>query len=162
MSVAEILLNVNFPSRGRGSRIFILILLMCSISAQSQIPNKATKIIIRNDKTASENFDFVAKSLIQNDYSLDSKDKELFLIKTQPKQVNKWTGMYYLNIVTVDNEIRISGQMNSGQEVSTGLVTIASQWEPISFKGLNKSLYKLAFNHMDSFASKLEGTKQYK
>lgn len=162
MSVAKTLLNSNFPSRVYKKRILILILLICSITAQSQIPNKATKIIIQNDKTASENFDYVAKSLIQNDYFLDSKDKELFLIKTQPKQVNKWTGMYYLNIVTVDNQIQISGQMNTGQEISMDIVTIASRWEPISFKGLNKSLYKLAFNHMDSFASKLEGTKQYK
>lgn len=143
-------------------RLLLLFLISLSIATYAQPPKNSTKIVIKNVLTAKENYDLVSKTLLANDFFIESKDMDLFYLKTQSKPVNKWTGVYFLNIIASDNQIQISGMMKSGQEINISGVVVKSEFEPIAFKGMNMSLYKEAFKVMDAFASKFEGTKEYK
>lgn len=127
--------------------------------ATAQGPKNSTKIMISNSLTAQENFLLVSQKLLGNDYYIESKDKELFYLKTQQKPINKWTGVYFLNIVAFDNKIQITGMMNSTQEITISGITTKSEFTPIILKG---GLYKECFILMDSFAKKIEGDISYK
>lgn len=70
-------------------KLLLLLSLLLTISSNAQIPKGSTKIIITNNLTAKENYDISARTLLQNDYFVDSKDNDLFYIKTQAKPIGK-------------------------------------------------------------------------
>ncbi|WP_395805232.1 hypothetical protein [Daejeonella sp.] len=143
-------------------KILVLFLLIpVGIFAQ-EIPKGATKIIINNELSAKDNFDLVVKTLLDNDYFIDAKDAELFTVKTQPKKVNKWTGLYFLNIRTMDKEIQVSGMFKTGIDMTLSGFRSTEEYDTVTYKGMKGSLFILAFENMDNFASKLNSNKIYK
>ncbi len=144
-------------------KLFLLTLLFFPVGLFAQdIPKGAIKIIINNELSAKDNFDLIVKTLLDNDYFIDAKDTELFTVKTQPKKVNKWTGLYFLNIRTMDKEIQLSGMFKTGIDITLSGVRSTDEYDTITYRGMKGSLFILAFEKMDNFASKLNSTKIYK
>lgn len=138
--------------------IIVLLILPFSLFGQSTPFKGAQKVVINNTLTAKDNFDLAVKTLLDNDYFIESKNAELYTIKTQPRQVNKHTGLYFLNIRSRDNGIEVSGMFKSGIELNISGVNSTDNYEPIVSRG---GLYKVAFNNMNEFSMKL-GPVTYK
>jgi hypothetical protein len=143
-------------------KFFLCLFIFPIVLFAQDIPKGATKIIINNELSAKDNFDLVIKNLLDNDYFIDAKDTELFTVKTQPKKVNKWTGLYFLNIRTMDKEIQLSGMFKTGIDLTLSGVRPTDEYDTVTYRGMKGSLFILAFEKMDNFASKLNSNKIYK
>ncbi|WP_316817306.1 hypothetical protein [Pedobacter nyackensis] len=103
-------------------KIYTLLFLLfaCySVQAQQQAPKGADKILIKNDKTASENFVAVKLILAEKGIEIASTDKDICQIKTGVTPVTKHgAGAYYV-VFCKDNSIQLSGYFNTGLELNT-------------------------------------------
>jgi len=136
-------------------KLILLLLLPIGLFAQDK---GSSKIFIKNELSAKDNYTLIVKSLMDNDYFIETKDLETLYIKTQPKPVNKNMGLYYLNIRSLDKQIQISGLFKTGIEINFGGVNSTDNYGPIILKG---GFYKVAFENMNNFALKIEGDKTY-
>lgn len=142
-------------------KLFLFLFILPITLFAQDIPKGASKIIINNELSAKDNFNLIVKTLLDNDYFIDTKDTELFTVKTQPKKVNKWTGLYFLNIRTMDKEIQLSGMFKTGLDITVSGVRSTDEYDTITYKGMKGSLFILAFEKMDEIASKFKGSKSY-
>jgi len=99
-------------------KLFLCLVIFPIVLFAQDIPKGASKIIINNELSAKDNFDLIVKTLLDNDYFIDIKDPETFIIKTEPKKPLKGHGLYYMNIRAIDKGIHISGMWKSGIELS--------------------------------------------
>ncbi|TDO21881.1 hypothetical protein CLV32_2989 [Pedobacter duraquae] len=133
----------------------LLLLSLLPIFSKSQQPEakpvKGTNVIyIKNDKSAAENYEVAAKTLLDNGFYIEQKDADFKTLKTQPRKINKSTYLYFLNIRATDHQIVIQGQFKTGIELSIGGVKDPDNYEQIKFR--NISGYKLAFKSMENAA----------
>ena len=108
-----------------------------------QAPKKTYKILVKNKLTATENFELVGRTLAENDFVIEIKDKEFKTIKTAAKNIGKTTKGYRLIFSMRDHEISVTGQ-----------ATLAS-FSIIVKKGQGGSFIQLCFARMQEFALKL-------
>lgn len=141
-------------------RLFIFILIFPLGLFAQDIPKGVTKIIITNNLSAEENFDYAIKTLLDNDYFFEQSDKAIGYIKTQEKGI-KPSGYITLNVRTIENQIQISGNTKLGAEVNLGLATILDKNEPIRNAGMKGSVLRKSFEAMNEIATKFEGSKSY-
>lgn len=79
----------------------------------------ASKIIIKTDKDASENFIAVKLILAENGIEIASQDKDIHQLKTGVTPVTKYgAGAYYV-VFCKNNSIQLSGFFNTGLELNT-------------------------------------------
>jgi len=125
------------------------------------IPKKAWKILIKNNLTADENFALVGRTLAENDFTIDTKDKEFFTIKSGTKDVGKVSGRYFFTFSVRDNVISVTGQTNSDVSLSFGYAKSESSFEKIANRGAKLSYIGISFARMNEFALKLGPTVEY-
>lgn len=113
-------------------------------------PKNTVKIIIKNSSDKSSNFDLIAQTIIDNDFSIDKKDSEFFIIETAPKLSNDKTSTFILKLVAKDNMIVLTGVAKS--RINANFASIAEEYEKIINKGMKGSIFKDQFNSMFSFA----------
>ena len=118
------------------------------------IPKNTTSIEINNSNTASQNFKLVSETLLDNNFEITKRDKELGTITTGFKALPR-AGTYKLNARCKNNKIIISGQFNSG--ISIEMYGVRSENEVIDIEktGSYKSTYGRAFGEMYNFSQKL-------
>lgn len=141
--------------------LILIFVLAFNLSAFAEAPKKAWKIVIKNTLTADENFALVGRTLADNDYTIESKDKEFFTIKTGPREVGKISGRYFLSFSIRDKAIAVTGQTNCDVSISIYGAKSESSFEKISNRGARVSYMGYAFNHMNEFALKLGSDVQY-
>ena len=148
-------------------KILILILLLfcttqLTFSQSTSIedpPKKTWKILIRNNKSAEENFTLIGKTIIENDFSIEKKDKEFFSIQTSPIRLEKLNALYYLNFITKDSLIILTGMSKINLSINYGGVTSESSYDKIINKGMNGSVAKESFKEMLRFAAFISQSK---
>ncbi|MEC5165160.1 hypothetical protein RCH18_000885 [Flavobacterium sp. PL11] len=124
------------------------------VSSQSKSnitpPKNTVKIIIKNSSDKISNFNLIAQTIIDNDFSIDKKDNEFFIIETAPKLSNDKTSTYILKLVAKDNLIVLTGFAKS--RINSNFANIPEEYEKIINKGMKGSIFKDQFNSMFSFA----------
>ena len=140
--------------------LLLLLLILPLLSPAQEIPKGVAKIIVNNDFSAKENFDYAVKILLDNDYFFEQKDSSIGYIKTQAKNM-KPSGYFYLNIRAMDKKIQISGFNKLGMDLGFGGVTIKDDPDPIKNIGMKGSIQKKSFEAMLETANKFEGTKTF-
>ena len=115
-------------------------------------PKKTWKIIIKNKKTVEENFRLIGEKLIDNDFSIEKKDKDFYTIQSSPKNLDKLNVSYYLNFVAKDNAIVLTGMSKMNITLNFGSVTSESSYDKIINKGMKGSPSKESFIVMFKFA----------
>jgi len=141
--------------------IFFISQISLSQSTSIENPSKKTwKILIKNNKSAEENFTLVGKTILENDFSIDKKDKEFLSIQTTPKSLEKLNATYYLNFAFKDSIIILTGMTKINISINLGGVTSESSYDKIINKGMSGSVNKESFNAMLKFA-KLIPESQY-
>lgn len=131
--------------------IFLIYGIVSSQSKSIVTPPKNTvKIIIKNSSDKSSNFNLIAQTIIDNDFSIDKKDSEFFIIETAPKLSNDKTSTFILKLVAKDNMIVLTGVAKS--RINANFASIPEEYEKIINKGMKGSIFKEQFNSMFSFA----------
>jgi len=131
-------------------------------STTPQAPKKAWKIIIRNSLTADENFTMVGRTLADNDFTIETKDKEFYTIKTTIRDIKKEAGRYFLSFSVRDNVISITGQAILDVNVSfVSGITKEAAFGKIQNRGMQGSFDKAAFVEMQKFALLLGKDLEY-
>lgn len=144
--------------------LLTLVVVLNSMYSFSQgVPQKGiSQLLIKNRLSASENYNLIIKTLSANNYFIESKDIELHYLKTQSKNIEKSPIVYFLNIISKDNEIVISGMFKSGIELNVGNLTSTDDYETITFRGARGSIYMKSFEKMQEFAEKFNFEISYK
>jgi hypothetical protein len=120
-----------------------------------QIPKQAWKIIIKNKLSSDDNFGLVGKTLRENNFTIETKDKES--IKSGAHLIGRTSSIYYLYFSIKEGSIAISGQFNDN--ISGG--DNVSKYYRILNKGIRGSSVKNAFLAMNNFALQLGGAIEY-
>lgn len=140
----------------------ILVIFCLALSAQTEIPKKAYKIIIKNSLSAEENFNLAGKTLIDNDYIIENKDKDFGTIKTGKKEIFKSrVGSFVINISVKENSISLTGQWSADIELNFGGAKSTNELYKLEYKGLPGDTRLAAFKKMNEFALKLGTDIQY-
>ena len=137
----------------------LLFPLFCLLSFQlfaQTIPKKSSIIIIKNDKTALENYQLIGQTLLANDFQIEDSNKDFFTIKTQPQfHKKKLRGVqYFYNFVGLDKQIKLTGKFN--------ISSLDNDWSEALFKGMKGSPFKYTFEQMDELAKLFDGEVLYK
>ena len=106
-------------------------------------PKKTWKILIKNSNNKEVNFNLVGQTIIENDFSIEKKDKDFFTLETTPKTTDKEINTYYFKFVAKDNLIILTGMAKS---------TFDNSFFKIVNKGMKGSILKEQFNAMFDFA----------
>lgn len=140
-------------------KLLLLFVLIGSIQAIAQeIPKKAYKIIIKNTLTADENFNLVGRTLADNDFTIESKDKEFGMIKTGIKPNGRFSQTFFYTFAIKQNEIAISGQWSVNASMNFGGATAENSFWKIEY---TNGEFKRVFNSMNTFALKLGSDLKY-
>ncbi|KIA92901.1 hypothetical protein OA93_22770 [Flavobacterium sp. KMS] len=137
------------------SLFFVIQLTFAQSTLIQDPPKKTWKILVKNNKTAEENFKMIGQTLIENNYSIEKKDKEFLFIQTSPKNLQKLNASYFLNFTFKDNLIILSGMSKMNISINFGSITTESNYEKIINKGMRGSIMKESFNEMLQFATLL-------
>ena len=121
-----------------------------------EVPKRTFKIIVKNNFSADENFILVGKTLIDNDWSIDKKDKDFYTIKSGTRELYKSrTGSYSLDFAIKDKSISVTGTCTVDITLNFGGAVSTNSSYRICYKGMNGSIAKDAFIKMAEFAKKL-------
>lgn len=144
-------------------KLIFVLLVVLNISAFGQeIPKRAWKIVIKNTLSADENFSLIGRTLADNDYIIESKDKEFGTIKTGIRSApGNGSGRYFFTFSAREGAIAITGQTNSDISINLGGVRAESAFEKISNRGSKRSYMMKAFVLMNEFALKLGSNQEY-
>lgn len=138
----------------------ILLFTFNTLSAQQQAPKGADKIIIKNAKSASDNFLAVKLILAEKGIEISSQDKDIFQLKTGVIPITKYgAGAYYV-VFCKDNSIQLIGMFNTGIELNM-LVKDTDPFIQIVNRGMKGSLFKEAWIAMNSLAESFGGDISY-
>jgi len=135
--------------------IYFILLLIPIVGVCQEIPKKADRIIVANDKTASENFILVKQILADKGIEIANQDKDINQIKSGSISITKYGANGYFIFNCKDKNVLVTGMFKAGYEVSIGGVKGTDDFESIAFKGMNGSLYKASFEKMNDFAKLL-------
>jgi hypothetical protein len=130
--------------------VFIPFISFSQKKTDSVVFKGATKIIVKNSLSAEDNYKLAIKTFMDNEYSIDSKDNELFFFKTQVQKIPKSTYSNFFNVKTKEGEIVIEGRFKTGITVMVYGVQDQDEFEPTMYRSL--AGYKLAFKSMENAA----------
>jgi hypothetical protein len=136
------------------SNLFLMCLfLICSLTSFCQ-EKKDSKIIVTLVDTSGL-FEKVAKVLLENDYDLETKDRESGFITTKDKDLKKYA---FKNKIRV--QIKDSCLILTAKERAAFKSIMGDTYMDVSFIGAKNSPMREAWNDMDSIAKQL-GTVTY-
>jgi hypothetical protein len=142
-------------------KLYTLLLLVfaCVMThAQQQVPKNANKIVVKNDKTAADNFLAVKLILAEKAIEIASQDKDIYQVKTGVTPITKYgAGAYYV-IFCKDNSIQLSGYFNTGLELNT-LVKDTDPFKQIVNRKMG--LYGESWRAMNDLAIQLGSDIEY-
>ena len=78
----------------------------------------------------------MAIPIIDNDFLIEKKDKDFFLIQTSPRTLKKLNAYYYLNFIAKDNLIILTGMSKTNLSLIIGGNTSESSYDKIINKGM--------------------------
>lgn len=128
---------------------------------QSEAVKGNTKVIVNNALSAKNNYSLVVKTLLENGFFIENQDTTNLYIKTQPQKLEKFNETYFLNILTKDNQIVISGMQKGDISLTLYGVTTNSSFETITFKRMKKSWYMRGFEALRAIALKFNSQLSY-
>ncbi|SFD08297.1 MULTISPECIES: hypothetical protein [Flavobacterium] len=134
------------------SFLFIVQVSFSQTNSIENPPKRTWKILIKNGKSAEENFTLVGKTILENDFQIEKKDKEFLSIQTSPKNLKKLNALYYLNFLVKDSLIILTGMSKINLSLNYGGVTSESSYDKIINQGMRGSVAKESFNEMWKFA----------
>lgn len=121
-----------------------------------EVPKRTYKIIVKNELSADDNFTLVGRTLIDNDWTIGSKDKDFYTIKSGSRELYKsGTGSYSLDFAIKNKSISITGTCTVDITLNFGGAESTNSSYRICYKGMNGSIPKDAFIKMAEFAKKL-------
>jgi len=128
-----------------------------------QAPKKTWKIIVHNNLSADANFTLVGRTLIDNNYTIQIKDKEFYSIQTAPTDVSKkLPGSHFLIFSIKDSTIAVTGKFILNMSIGFGYgVKSEPQYQKIVNSGMKGSILKESFLKMYSFAKLLGNNLTY-
>lgn len=94
----------------------------------------------------------LGKTIIENDFSIEKKDKEFLSIQTSPKNLENLNAVYYFNFTFKDSLIVLTGMSKINISMNFGAITSESNYDKIINKGMRGSVNKESFNEMLKFA----------
>lgn len=134
------------------SFLFIVQVSFSQTNSIENPPKRTWKILIKNGKSAEENFTLVGKTILENDFQIEKNDKEFLSIQTSPKNLKKLNALYYLNFLVKDSLIILTGMSKINLSLNYGNVTSESSYDKIINKGMKGSVAKESFNEMWNLA----------
>jgi len=142
--------------------IILVILCLASFADNPEAPKKARKILVKNDLSSDDNFALVGRTLADNEYVIDKKDKEFFTIKTLARDLGKKRrGIHYLYFVIKQGEISVTGKYYLDISFTPDMKIDESSFEKITNSGMSGSPQKNAFLTMQDFALLLGTNLKY-
>ena len=123
---------------------------------QNEIPKNSVKILVRNDKTAPDNFTYVKQALADADIEILNQDRDVFQIKTGKIIFNGNANYSYL-FNCKDGKISITGTWTNNLSVNSGMISQEGYTNVIQYTGKQKDI----FNKMNDFAKKLGEKLEY-
>lgn len=153
--------------------LIIFLMIVCNFSAFAEgkikdndkeisAPKKTWKILVKNNLSADDNFALVGRTLAENDFTIDKKDKEFYTIKTANKEIGKSiSGTYFLTFIIKSNTIAVTGQYNTGLSLDFGSVRSENEFEKIRNIGGRGSWPQKSFMKMHDFALLLGSQVEY-
>ncbi|MBC6112989.1 hypothetical protein ACFOG5_09720 [Pedobacter fastidiosus] len=132
----------------------ISILTLNLYAQEVPIPRGADKIIVKNNKTASENFIAVKQNLAEKGIEIAKQDKDIFQIKTGITPITKYGASAYYIIFCQDNQISVKGLFNTGIVINN---MMQDTYQQIANRklGLNKVSFQSMVTLAKSFGSEL-------
>lgn len=133
--------------------LFILLLLPFAAFSQktdTTFFKGATKIIIKNNLNATDNYKLLIGKLMDDDFRIDKKDDEYHYLKTELKKIPNSTFSFLLNAKVKDNEIQFTGEYNTGVSVMLLGANTNQGNEQIVYK--NWAENKIPFKSMEKAA----------
>jgi hypothetical protein len=127
--------------------------LMCTLFSFAQ-EKKDSKIIVTPVDTSGL-FDKVVKALLENDYDLETKDREAGFITTKDKDLKKYAFKNKIRVQLKDSCLVFTAKERAGFQSILG-----DTYMDVSFIGAKNSPMREAWNDMDSIAKQL-GTVTY-
>jgi hypothetical protein len=135
-----------------------LVLLTTITISNGQAQKGADKIIIRNDKSASDNFMAVKLVLAEKGIEIASQDKDIYQLKTGIIPISRYgAGAYYV-LLCSENKIQLTGYFNTGLELNA-LVKDTDPFKRIVNRNLG--LYGEAWRAMNALALQLGNDVTY-
>ena len=125
-------------------------------------PKKTWKIVVKNDLSADENFNLVGRTLIENDYLIENKDKDFYTIKTTPSATDGNKAIiHFLYFVIKDKSIVVTGKSLVDVSFAISGVRRDDAFDKISNIGMKGSPARITYFAMHSFALKLGSDIEY-
>lgn len=120
--------------------LFVLLSIPTFAQKISTEPFKgANKIEIVTGLSSEENFVLAGRTLIENGYEIDQKDKEFGLITTRQRGWTKTIhqeAVYYLKVITQNEKLLLTGEISTGKFVydsSKGYAVLKPDFSPSTF-----------------------------
>ena len=127
-----------------------------------QAPKKTWKIIVHNNLSADANFTLVGRTLIDNNYTIQIKDKEFYSIQTAPTDVSKkLPGSHFLIFSIKDSTIAVTGKFILNMSIGLYGAKTEPGYSKISNFGMKGSIAKESFLKMYSFGKLLGNNLTY-
>lgn len=142
--------------------ILLSFFILISINLFGQeIPKKANKIIVSNEKMAADNFVFVKQLLADKGIEIANQDKDINQIKSGNVVITKYGASGYFIFNCKDKSVIVTGMFKAGYEVSFGGVKGTDDYQTIEYRGMSGSLFRASFEKMNDFAKLLGPTLKY-
>lgn len=129
------------------------------LRCHAQIPKRANEILVLNELSKEANFGLVTSALLAEGFEIEDANGQFFTVKSGLKSISRSSGKYYLYFICRDRSITVTGNFQSGIEVTLYGVTSTDQFEPIQNRGMQGSVYREAFVKMDEFAHSLNPSR---
>ncbi|MDQ1139480.1 hypothetical protein [Pedobacter agri] len=144
-------------------RILLILTLALPLFAFSQRQDSipfvgATKIIIKNDKSAEDNYQLAAKTLLDQNYTIEKSDKEFHQlysgsVKVFGEGTTRWVSLY---VLSRDGSITIVGRAKRTEQLQ--LINVpkdTDNFETLPYK--KNLLLKNIFAQTTAFAKSIGG-----
>ena len=143
-------------------KLIICILFFCSYNMFAQtlkfeIPARTYKIIVRDTLSTEDNFEMVGRTLSENGFTIEAKDKEFYTIKSGNQEFGSGN-TYFMNFALKKNEIIITGQFKINLTLQMYGVRSVDEFNKIIY---TSGYPKKAFLKMNEFALKLGSFLEY-
>lgn len=143
--------------------LIVLFVFTCNVLlAQQQAPKLADKILVKNDKSASDNFLAVKLSFAEKGIEIVSQDADIKQFKTGLMPLLKSGAKIYYIVFCKDNTIQFTGFFNTGIEAPKSiLIQDGDPFRPIVNRGMKGSYFAEAWKAMNILALTFGSDIQY-
>ena len=113
------------------------------------VPKGTWKIIVKNSNSKTDNYEFIGKTLIDNNYHFNG-NKDFYSISTDPRLSERENMLYRLQIIAKDSSIILTGSYYF--DITLESANAIYKFTPIKNIGQKGSAAWQAFNELFRFA----------